>query len=79
MSDPASSLTGSQLYSNSHINLTLMSTYSTDINITLWQIFFVPISTDKYCKMEISTPPFISQQLRMLHTSLGLGILRDFN
>lgn len=56
-----------------------MSSYSTEINITLWQISVVPTPTDKYCKMEISIPSFTSQQLRMLHGSLGLGILRDFD
>lgn len=79
MLESASSFTGSWLYSNNHINLTLMSTYSTEINITLWQTSVVLISTDKYCKTEISTPPFTSQKLRMLHSSLGSGILRDFD
>lgn len=79
MLDSASCFTGSWLYSNDHINLTLMSTYSTDINTTLWQISVVLISTDKYCKMEISTPHFTSQKLKMPHGPLGLGILRDFD
>lgn len=79
MLNSASNLTGSWLYSNNHINLTLMPTYSTEINITLWQISVVPISRDQYHKMEISTPPFTSQKLGMLHGSLGLGILRDFD
>jgi len=45
MLDAASSSTCAQLYSNDRVNMTLVSTYSTEINKTQGQISAASIST----------------------------------